>query len=300
MNAILDPAADTGPDQRRHCCRGARACRGFTLIELLVVIAIIAILAAMLLPALSKAKVRAQATMCMNNSRQLMYGWMQYAHDNEDRLVNNFGQAETDAEIAGRTWRNWVNNNMYWVADPKIFDPQGILLAPFNAYVGKSTKVYKCPADNFLAPVQRAAGFTERPRSYSMNSYFGPYNPTWRSLGNNFFPAFTQFLKLGTIPRPANFFVTLDEHPDSINDGYFLNNADLATFLYWGDLPASFHDGAAGFAFADGHSEIHKWRSRATIQPVRYSPGFQQISFSSVPNGKLDAEWITARLSVPR
>ncbi len=275
----------------------------FTLIELLVVIAIIAILAGMLLPALSKAKAKAHAVMCMNNGRQLMFAWLQYAHDNGDRVVNNFGQAETDTEIAAKTYRNWVNNNMYWTTASQITNLELILQAPFNKYVAGNLGVYKCPADNYLSQVQRTAGWAARPRSISMNAYFGPYNanqrdPVWAAGKNNFFPRFRQFLKLSSVPGAANFFVTLDEHADSINDGYFLNDADVRTFAHWGDLPASYHNGAGGFSFADGHSEVHKWKSAATMLPVKLTGGFPYVNFSSVPNGTADSQWITQRMSV--
>jgi len=233
-----------------------------------------------------------------------MYAWMQYATENNDRVVGNFGQAETYAEInyadANKSYpyRTWVCNNMYWTVEAQMTNVNMIKLASLGSYLGGNLGVFKCPADIYLSPVQRAVGWTARPRSMSMNAYFGPYNPAWTSDGNNFFPDYRQFLKLGAAPNPANFYVTLDEHPDSINDGYFLNDANLNTFMSWGDLPASYHNGACGFSFADGHSEIHKWRSRATILPVRFSSGFQQIPFSSDPAGKIDAEWITTRMSV--
>jgi prepilin-type N-terminal cleavage/methylation domain-containing protein/prepilin-type processing-associated H-X9-DG protein len=287
-----------------------RTRQAFTLIELLVVIAIIAILAAMLLPALNKARIKGQATHCMNNSRQLMLAWMQYYTDNDDHLVNNYGGGFVRAEAHNKTYGSWANNWMNWdISDGSgnsISNLDGITQAPFFKY-SSGVGIYKCPADNYASPAQVAAGISSRPRSYSMNMFFGVNNPGAPAAVNGTFPGYRQFLKSVSIPNPSQLFVILDEHPDSINDGFLQTDphTDISQWSppTWNDLPATYHDGACGFAFADGHSEIHKFRSRVcTILPVLYKTfqGSRAVPFSQDPvAGPTDALWVANRASVP-
>jgi prepilin-type N-terminal cleavage/methylation domain-containing protein/prepilin-type processing-associated H-X9-DG protein len=264
------------PDSRRMSNCEARSGRGFTLIELLVVIAIIAILAALLLPALSRAKMSAQATACANNIRQLSLAWMLYTDDNDQCLVNNSSTADT------RTLRqSWVNNIQDWGTSVENTNPAYILSGKMAPYVNNNLGVYKCPAD------QTAAQNGPRLRSISMNSLVG--NPLHNP--NRFNPTWVQFLKTSQFPGPANFYVFLEEHPDTINDGYFMNRWDE---IKWGNVPASWHNGAANLSWADGHVERHRWipnTVRPSVQGGVGTGGF-------VPSPTTDYLWLRERTSV--
>lgn len=252
---------------------------GFTLIELLVVIAIIAILAAMLLPALAKAKGKAQAISCMNNTKQLMLGWFLYATDNDDKLIPN-----------GTGGTIWAGGGLDWLATASNTNAD-ILLDPTQSSMAlfvKSSSVYKCPADTYKS----ASNPGQRIRSLSMNAALGG-NPL---LNPGLFPGRTykavrkqsELVK----PGPALTFVTLDEHPDSINDAIFHVIEGLPPSLAeWRDLPASYHyGGGCNFSYADGHSEIKKWMDPDTKPPIK---------FIDLPNIKdrdsVDYIWVNER-----
>jgi prepilin-type N-terminal cleavage/methylation domain-containing protein/prepilin-type processing-associated H-X9-DG protein len=234
--------------------------RAFTLIELLVVIAIIAILAGMLLPALSKAKTKAQGIMCMNNSRQLMLGWNLYSGDNNDNLVRSAGlDSLVDHVSPTKTYplNQWCMGTMNappsWTNTILIQDS---LMYPFV----NSLAVYKCPADRKTTKGAMGGGGIPTVRSMSMNCWMNAINP-WGPDSGGTHPV-RNFRKNSDILTPAATWVLLDENPVSINDGWFVCDPRAGS---WVDVPATYHNGATGFAFADGHSEIKKWHDPGLI-----------------------------------
>ena len=247
------------------CCRRGRRLGGFTLIELLVAVALLAILAGLLMTALAKAKGRAQAIVCLNNTKQLALGWHLYATDHNDRLPYNLGSA-TSRGLAPRADYNWVNNIMTWELDPDNTNRAFAAKGSFSPCVDRSAEVYRCPSDRALSEIQRRAGWTARVRSYSMNAMVGDAGENSRYGTNIFNPEYKQFKRMSDIRNPVSIFVFVDEHPDSINDGYFLNRLEE---LEWLDLPASYHNGAAMFSFADGHVDLHRWKHATTKPPAR-------------------------------
>ena len=240
----------------------------FTLIELLVVIAIIAILAAMLLPALAKAKCKATGIQCMNNTKQLTLAWIMYAGDREDKVLGCGEWMSVAVDNPGSD--DFIDRN-------KQMGKQELA-----AYLGNNVKVYQCPNDPRKST---QPGFVGTPccRTLTMNIYF---------KYDGWTPGYFVYRKLSdmTRPGPVNTFVFLDEGP-SINNGLF--GTDMDTYdpndmanKRTTDVPATYHCNAGSFSFADGHSEIHKWKDPRTSQTT----GWPWVS----PNN-LDIDWLQSK-----
>ena len=266
--------------------RATRPFPAFTLIELLVVIAIIAILAGLLLPALAKAKTKAQGIGCLNNGRQLMLAWRLQSDDNNDILL-----AAEDGFQPARS--NWCSGWLDFTSARVNWDiTNDLVKSPIWPYTGNSKAIYKCPADR--ASVKNNLGDrVPRVRSISMSQVFGRGSwlpsPTWRTYD-----------KQSVIAFPAKTWVFVDEHPDSINDAAFANKCDGADkegSAQIIDMPASFHNGACGFSFADGHAEVHKWKgSKIRNAPVRFV--LMPLPVGNARDSWVDVSWMADNSTV--
>ncbi|HEX3719432.1 MAG TPA: prepilin-type N-terminal cleavage/methylation domain-containing protein [Verrucomicrobiae bacterium] len=293
----------TGRTRRKAFWRG-----GFTLIELLVVIAIIAVLAALLLPALSHAKIQAQGSQCMSNNRQLILGWIMYAGDNGDNWIpNQPGDADHPAWVYGEM--NWSQTNPDNTNAPIMVNQSYSFLAPYVTSPG----VYHCPSDPSIVP-----GEGSRVRSVSASQAVGTLLTTEGNEGpgapvigeyltgvydttQNTFRTYGKTSQM-IAPTPANLWVLVDEDYNSINDAGLAVEC-LITGALGGiiDLPAAYHNGACGFAFADGHAEIHKWlgtKFNPHPHPPMGTPWTGELIGSK--NADIaDLTWIQQRTSAP-
>lgn len=272
---------------------------GFTRLDLGVLCAACILLTVfVVLPRTARAGLEGNAAVCVNNLRRLGLAWTLYAADNQGSVVNNFTYAETQAEAANGTYQNWSHTILDWTTSPQNTNEALARTGKLSPYHNNDITPLRCPANTYATPAQAAKGWTGRVRSYSMNGFMGRFFPsrsTTNALESNpWSSGYRQFFLTSAIPSPAETMVFVEEHPNSINDGYFVN--ELLNPFQWIDYPAPTHEGGCGFSFADGSALIRLWQSAALRQPMR----FGYLPSNIIPPAERgDIRWVTERMSVP-
>ena len=277
----MNPCDKSGSDLVLKSIGEARSDSAFTRADLLVVVVIAMLWVLLLLPAFARSRPDSRVFQCLNNHGQLTRAWLMYAADNNERLAtSDSGNIFAGIPVWAAGWLTWDtrtdNTNTAFLSNP-----QYSILAN---YFRRDARLFKCPADDYVSSAQRARGWLERVRSVGQNFYAANGN----SGSTGFDPAYLQVTKLTGLsnPKPASTWISMDEHPDSINDGALI--APRTT--EWIDVPANYHDGGTTVAFADGHTELRRWRGSLLNVPVRYV--FTPVT---APPNDVDILWVRAR-----